>query len=309
MTKQLTFSQALIGYELAAQARHLSPHTLSDYQNTFRKFQDYLDDDPPIAEIMHTQIAGFLSIQEVSKKTILNYHTGLSALWTWAVDEDLVPDNIVHRVERSKPEKPAIVPLSQADVQAMLAALGRSRSYARPGKKESSHALPNPERNRAIILLLLDTGIRASELCGLHIHHVDMRNSRIVVENGKGDKGRPIPFSARTGQAIWRYLATRKDDAAGDFLFVTETGRPLDRTQLRKTLIKIGKRAGVSSAHPHRWRHTFAIEYLRNVKDPYGLQALLGHATMEMVKTYLKIAETDLEKNHKIGSPVDHWKL
>ena len=169
--------------------------------------------------------------------------------------------------------------------------------------------MPNPERNRAIILLLLDTGIRASELCDLRIHHADLRNYLVHVENGKGDKGRTIPFSPRTGQAIWKYLALRKDDSAGDPLFVTSSGRPIDRTHLLKTIVTIAKRAGVENADIHRWRHTMAIEYLRNVKDPYGLQMILGHTTMDMVRTYLSIAEADLVRNHKIGSPVDHWKL
>jgi integrase len=107
---------------------------------------------------------------------VLNYHIGLSALWTWAVAEDLAPEQVVQKVKCAKPEKKAIKPYSEVDVKAMLAALGRSRSYTRPRKGETSHSLLNQERNRAMILLLLDTGVRAEALCGLKMHDLDVKN-------------------------------------------------------------------------------------------------------------------------------------
>jgi integrase/recombinase XerD len=308
MKTQVTFSQAVEGYLLAAHARHLSQNTLQEYTNTYRKFLAYSDSDPPIKKITTHQVESFLANQPVSKKTILNYHTGLSALWTWAVNEDLVDRNILHKIRRPKPEKRSIVPYTQADIKMMLGALSQSRIYTRPGRKESSHAILHPERNRAIILLLLDTGIRASELCNLQINHVDLQNQRLTVL-GKGSKERTIPFSSRTGQAIWRYLTQRKKDTTGDPLFVTIHGRHVTRDQILKAIQRIGKRVGIEGVNLHRFRHTFAINFLRNGGDPWSLQMILGHSTMEMVKTYLALAQADLEKSHQIASPVDNWRL
>ena len=304
----ISFSQAVDGFLLAANARHLSQHTIKDYLTTFRKFHVFLDDDPPISAITAKHVEAFLAAQEVSNKTVLNYHIGLSALWTWCVKEELVNEHILHKVERPKPEKRQIKPYTQTEVKDMLASLTHSRFYSRPGKRESNHSLRNAERNRAMIYLLLDTGVRASELSNLHIHHVNVRNRTIMVM-GKGNKERIIPFSARTGQVLWRYLAQRKGDSAGDFLFVTEEGRRLERTRILRIIQVIGERAGVYGANVHRFRHTFAINYLRNGGDAYSLQLMLGHSTMEMVKNYLDIVQGDLEKNHKIASPVDNWRL
>jgi integrase/recombinase XerD len=308
MKKQFSFSMAVEGYLLAATARHLSEHTLLDYSYTFRKFHTFLHDDPPIASITAHQVEAFLAVQKVSKKTILNYHIGLSALWTWVVQEGLAPTHILHQVARARPEKKSIVPFSEADVRAMLGALGSSKLYSRPYRRENTHSLPNQERNRAIILMLLDTGMRASELCELRIHHVDVRNRRLTVF-GKGSKERTLPFSARTGQALWKYMALREKDTAGDSLFMTMGEGAMDRDRLLKTLMAIGKRAGVGDVNVHRFRHTFAINYLRNGGDAYSLQMMLGHSTMEMVKTYLALAQADLEKTHKMASPVDNWRL
>jgi site-specific recombinase XerD len=105
MKRLISFSQAVQGYLLAAQARRLSEHTLADYVNTFRKFQAFMEGDPPLESISAHRVEAFLGVQEVSKKTILNYHIGLSALWTWAVHEEIVREHIVHKVERARPEK------------------------------------------------------------------------------------------------------------------------------------------------------------------------------------------------------------
>lgn len=308
MNKSITFSQVVEGYWLHAEARHLSPHTLSDYKNTFKKFAAFLAADPPFTSITAKTIEAFLAAQTVSKKTILNYHTGLSALWTWAVGDRLARSNVVHQVEPPKPEKHDIVPFTEADLRAILSALIYSIPYIRPGKVQCRHKLPFADRNRAIILILLDTGIRASELCDIKLHDVDIRNRRITVF-GKGDKGRTIPFSAPTGQAIWKYVATRKETRLDEPLIATSANHPMDRVQLRRLLESAGRRAGVQGVYPHRFRHTFAITFLRNGGDPYSLQAILGHAAFETVKIYIRLAQIDLDNSHRRASPVENWRL
>ena len=301
-------SQAISGYQLDAAARHLSRHTLADYNNTFAKFMDYLDDDPTIDSISSTLVKSFLASRSVSKKTVLNYHTGLSALWAWAVDADLVEINILHTVQRPRPEKRVINELSREQVEAMFSALDRSRDFSRPGQRSCSVALPNSDRNRAILILFLDTGIRVSELCELTIDRCDLRGRKIIVF-GKGAKERQIPISARTAQVIWKYLSKRSDARMNDFLFVTRENLPITRKNCLDMLTDLGERAGVPNVHPHRLRHTFAINYLRNGGDVYTLQDILGHTTLDMVKNYLHIARTDVAASHRKASPVANWRL
>jgi site-specific recombinase XerD len=305
---QIKFSQAVEGYTLHAQARHLSWHTIADYHNTFRKLGAFLAADPPIPDITTVQLREFFSACTVSNKTLINYRTGLSALWTWALKEKLVTANIVHDVQSPKAEDRAVEPFTEADVRAMLGALDKSKIYRRPGQRPTNHSLATATRNRAIILLLLDTGVRASELCELTIVHCDIKNRTIKVF-GKGAKERILPFSPSTGQAIWRYLATRKDARMNETLIATPDGRPLGRDDLRRLIFNIGERAGVHGAHPHRFRHTFAINFLRNGGNAYALQMALGHASMDMVRKYLALAQTDIAAAHLIASPVANWRL
>lgn len=307
---RLTLSQAIQGFNLTQQARGLSPHTIQDYNNTLIKFQTHLEKDYLMEEITARHVELFLAGYQakVKKKTLLNYHTGLAALWTWAMKERIAAEHVPHLVTPPRPEEVDIVPYNEQDIRAMLNSLHRSKRYGRPGKKVSDHAVPFPERNRALILLLLDTGIRAEELCTIRMQHVDKRNQRIYIF-GKGAKERHVSFSSRTHQALWRYLTTRPDIQNNDALFVTESGREFKRTRLLKLLKNIGRRAGVNDVTVHRFRHTFAIQYLRNHGDPYTLQKLLGHSTLDMVKRYLAIAQADVEAAHRLASPVDNWAL
>ena len=307
---QLTLSQALEGYFIAASARRLSPHTLADYDNTYRKFERFLDDDPPLAGITAGTIRQFLNSQNgVTATTLLNYHAGLAALWTWALKEELVDRHVVRDVDRPKPEKRAITPYTEADLQAMLSACTHTRTYARPRKRACSNIRPTARRDSAIILLLVDTGIRASELCSLRMRDIDLKNRSILVM-GKGAKERRLPFEPNTARAIWRYLSQRDDtDRDISHLFTTRHDTGLDRHVLRRLLHRIGERAGVPGANVHRFRHTFAIEFLRNYPDVFALKAILGHTSMTMVNRYLEIAQADIQRTHRHGSPVANWGL
>jgi len=146
-------------------------------------------------------------------------------------------------------------------------------------------------------------------LCELTHHSLDIKNARVKVL-GKGAKERSVPFSPRTGQAIWKYITANNADRLPDeAIFQNQQNRPLNRDRLLKILRVIGDRAGISNVHPHRFRHTFAVNYLRNGGDPWSLQRMLGHETMEMVSRYLRIAQADLDASHRRASPVDHWRL
>jgi site-specific recombinase XerD len=308
-TKTYSLSAVIEGYLMSLGARHLSQNTVDDYTRTLHKFATFLVTDPPVHEITSKHVEQFLaSFKDLSNKSLLNYHIGLSALWTWLVREEIVSENIIRKLTPPKPTKKEVVPFTEAEVKAMLSALNRSKVYRRDGRNVD-HALGSMERNRAILLLMLDTGLRASELCELKIEDLDTRNHRIFVRMGKGMKERLLPFSPRTGQMLWRYLAGRKDTQPGDPLFVGRLNRPITRTKLAEMCAGIGKRAGVQNVHPHRFRHTFAIQYLRNGGNAYTLQMMLGHSSFESVRIYLRLAQVDLDTVHRRASPVDGWRL
>ena len=149
MKTQLTYSQAVEGFLLDARAERLSPDTIRNYTLTLRRFGEWLAEhpersaaDPPLAAITADHVAQFMAslaaprehpgvaprpAVPLSKKTALNYHAALGALWTWAVHEQVVQSHVIHAVPRPRPEKRAISPLTEADCKLLLAACGRPR--------------------------------------------------------------------------------------------------------------------------------------------------------------------------------------
>lgn len=310
-SKTMTLEQAVEGYLLNIRARRLTKDTISYYTRIMHLVVKHFPKETLFADITVEDLEEFLAAQDgVSDKTVLNYHTVLSSLYTWATSRrpPLATDHLMRQITRPKPEQRIIQPLTESEVRAMLNNTDKSHAYSRPGKRTCTHTIPNAQRNRAIILLLVDTGIRASELCTLKINDINLKTFRVHVF-GKGKKEREVRMCARTSEAIWKYLTERPDARPEDPLFITSQGNAFTRNRLGRIIENIGERAGINDPHPHRFRHTFAVQFLRNGGDPYTLQDLLGHETMDMVRRYLHLAQVDLDAGHRLASPVDNWRL
>lgn len=310
--KQITFSQSIEGYMLHANSRRLSRHTIADYGNTFRKFRGFLaPEDPPVAEITVERVEGFLAAQDhLSNKTLLNLHTGLSALWTWAVKKGIAQEHILHQVARPRPEVKVIEIFTEEEVQKVLNGCARSRSYRHPRKRKCSNPRPSAARDRAIVLMLLDSLVRVSELCEALISRTDLARGTIKIVKTKVKKERYVPISSETADAIWYYLSIRRTPKPryADFLFLNRDGRPLNKDSLGKVLRELGRKVGVST-NAHKFRHTGATLFLRNGGDVFSLQAILGHSTMNMVRRYVHLSKVDIETAHRRASPVYNWDL
>lgn len=327
----MNISRAIDGFLLSKRVQGCSPNTLRNYRLDLRRFCEFLDGDPELHQIDADRIRAFLEhlmttrLEQpgvaprpaviLSAKSLRNVHTTLSSLWTWAMGEGYVSEHVPRAVQVPNPEPPAIEPFTEAEVRRLLDSLAYSLPWRSSPETQSEIPKRRQERDRAILLFLLDTGVRASELCRLRVGDVDFdRGSAITRGKGRMNIGqgkeRIVRFSAITGRAISRYLLERDALNAHEApLFTDRTGRRLERRGLSKHLKRLGQRAGVARCYPHRFRHTFAITYLRNGGDIYTLQELLGHTTLEMVRRYLHLAQTDIVQAHHRASPVSNWRL
>lgn len=307
----MRFSDALEGFWLERR-RGYSEHTVRDYSVTFRRFRQFIG-DANVDGLSADDVRRFLdSMQQrygLSDKTLCNYWTALSAFWTWAEAELGVAHVIRGRVARPDYRRPQIVPYRMEDVTAMIQACARAEGWRTSTGKVVRGKRPTADRDRAIIVLLLDTGLRASELCNLQIRDYDRERGSVYVRDGKNGKDRTVYVGDGAKRAIWRYLLGRRDARDNAPLFATGSGRHIDRNNLRQTLQRIGKRAGVSGVTVHRFRHTFAITFLRNGGNLLALQELLGHEKLDTVRIYARLASVDLERAQRAASPADGWNL
>ncbi|NCP87785.1 MAG: hypothetical protein CO094_05720, partial [Anaerolineae bacterium CG_4_9_14_3_um_filter_57_17] len=302
-----TLQQAVNDFFDAKRAQRLSENTLLDYDGILKKFIASIGETQEIDQITAKEIVRYLASLKVSKKRVKNVHITLSSLWTWAVADGICQIHILHTIKSPRPEKRVIAPLEQQDMEALLASTEQSLAYQRPGQSICQNILPTSSslRDRAILLFLLDTGARATELCKVKVKDIGIQG---VYLQGKGAKERIVPLSEPSRKAIDLYLKTRKTNLS-DYVFVTSRKTPMTRDALYQLVERIARRAGILQVHPHRFRHTFAINFLRNGGDAFALQMILGHETLEMVKRYLAIAKTDIQRAHVKASPVTNWGL
>lgn len=333
MVNQVSLFEVFDGFVLSKRASGKSPNTLISYKNTRKKLQLYFQDrDPVFADLKRADWVAFLAwLQDdyvsssggvapreptpLSPKSVYNLYTDLSALYTWATSPGiaLVSEHVIHTIECPEFEPPDIQAYTQQEVEAMLKACDHTTTWK---TRETQTKRPTAQRDRAAIMLLTSTGIRAEELCNIKLKDVDLtRRSILVAGKGRGrdKKQRTVFFGKRTAQALWLYTTNRLSDKDPEArLFTvgpTDDPRPLRKDILRRILIRIGDRAGVKNVTTHRFRHTFAINYIRNGGDPFTLQAQLGHTSLEIVRRYTRIAETDCENAHITADPVDNWRL
>jgi site-specific recombinase XerD len=159
-------------------------------------------------------------------------------------------------------------------------------------------------RDRAILLLLLDCGLRVSEAAGLRLG--DLRPDGTLKVRGKGSKERIVPVGGTARTAIVRYIGQRGAGAPDEALFLGRRG-PLDGRGMQQVMKRLKLRAGITGrCSPHSLRHTFARSYLVNGGDMFSLQRILGHTTLDMVKRYVALAELEIVRRlHAAASPAD----
>lgn len=307
----MDFLTALEGYWLARK-RGFSPHTISDYSVTFKRFAKHVGSQP-LTDITSAEIHKFLNRlqdkERLSDKTLSNVWAALSSFWTWAEEELKAPHPMRGAVRRPEWRRPEIQPYTKAEILAMLAATEHAAGYRTRTGRRISAPRPTALRDRTILVVLVDTGIRSSELCHLTVCDYEQDSGRMLIRHGKGNKRRTV-YIGQTGQKyLWRYLTGRGSVKAGDPLFATRTGTSLDRGELLNMITATARRAGVSHANVHKFRHTYAITFLRNGGNVLELQRLLGHEKMDTLRIYVELAQTDLATAQAHASPADNWGL
>lgn len=305
---------AIEGFWLAKR-REFSVNTVNDYSLHFRRLQKYLGANREFESITTEEIHGFLNQCKtkfkLGPKTMSNVWTALSSLWTWAEMEPSLrsPHIIRGQVKRPQFRRPPIEPYSEAEVKALLEACDNMRVWIPAHQRYTVGGRKTVHRDRALIVTLLDTGVRASELANLLIGDYDSKSGRLHVRQGKGGKDRHV-FLGQSGQRVlWRYLNTRKGTRAGDPLFATRENTPLNRGALLLLIKRLAERAQVPHADVHRFRHTFAVNFLRNGGNVLELQRLLGHEKLDTVNIYVRLAQSDLSEAQRVASPADRWRL
>lgn len=229
----------------------------------------------------------------VKSRTVKDVHGALRTFFRFLVAEGYIPGSPMEGLRPPIHRPDQIQPFTEEQVQALL---------------KASKASQQPKRDEALLLFMLDSGVRVSELCELDFQDVDIVNRKAIVR-GKGNKHRAIYFSRETGRVLWRYLRERELEPESP-LFESKRGERLTRYGVRQILERLGETAKIEAVRcsPHTVRHTFAVMFLRAGGSVFTLKEMLGHTDLAMTNRYVTLAQADIQNQHRQFSPVQALK-
>ncbi|MGQ0601061.1 MAG: tyrosine-type recombinase/integrase [Anaerolineales bacterium] len=169
----------------------------------------------------------------------------------------------------------------------------------------------NGARQYAIIMLMLDTGLRIGEVAELRLPNLNL-DHRQLKAMGKGQKERVVPFGQRTAQALVRYIQLRRATprrSEVNQVFLAPDGEPMSRSSLEHVIRRPRIASDIPRLHAHLLRHTFAVNYLSNGGDLHTLQLILGHESLIVTQRYLQLTNNFIQARYETSSPMDKLKL
>jgi integrase/recombinase XerC len=279
-------------------AANRSDATIEFYADKLQRFLAYLDDqaisDPrqlsaPVLREYLLQLG-----ESHTSGGVHAYWRAIRAIVRFLVREEAIDRNPLDKMRSPKLDQELLDPVPLETISALLETCDKSIL----GK-----------RDKAIILTLLDTGLRAGEMTALNIGDIDLNDGSVTVYKSKGRKGRFSFVGRRARKAIAAYLRTRQEDGSHQPLWLSYQ-RDGERTRLqydglRDIVRRRAKQAGVAPPSLHGFRRSFAITMLRNGADLVSLSRMMGHGSLPVLTRYLKQIKEDLSEVHAQHSPAD----
>lgn len=239
--------------------------TVRRYERELTKFHQY--DHTPIRHITVFNIRQYLGSEKergVSESTLRGLRDVFHAYFGWLHREGLLPMNPCGNLRQIKGRIEEREPFTDIELE-----------------KLRGNCITIKEK--ALISFLLSTGCRVGEVVSIDRKEVDFQN-RCIKVCGKGEKERYVYFTEVTAMYLKQYLETRDDDI--DALFVNKFRKRLTARGIEERIKNIGERAGVKKVFPHRFRHTFATNLIRNGMPIQEVAVLMGHSKIDTTKVY-----------------------
>jgi integrase/recombinase XerD len=281
----------------SCRAKNLSERTVEWYEEKSRRFAEWCSQDgaPDVANLTASHLDAFLiEIKDrgYAPQTVRGFAQVVKTLCRFGYRRGFIADDLAVDLEMPKAPQRIISTFTDDQLAALVAAPDMRRWIG--------------VRDRAILLTMLDTLARASELATLTASSVDLAQ-RVIKVLGKGGRERQLPLGAITSRALHRYRASVEDLRSDDPFFISCRGKPLDRQYLRAIVAGYGEKAGITGVRcsPHTLRHTGAKRFILAGGDVFTLQRLLGHTSLAMVRRYVELAAVDVALQHARFSPVD----
>lgn len=261
--------------------------TLRAYFGSIRWLQDHMQSNTPLLKATANDIRCVLAIGMTKHNWTATHANNNRRYWssfyTWCHDEGLIPKNPMRQVKAIKGVRVIRMPFTEEEMEKMRNAC-------------------LDLRERAMLEFLFSTACRVSEMQALNRSDINFERKEVKVF-GKGQKERIVYLNAKAVLYLSEYLATRTDDCEALFAGLRFNSKNqfyrLGVSGVELAIRRLGKRADVKSAHPHRFRHTAATLALKRGMPIEQLRLMLGHENIDTTLIYAKVNDSTLRMNHE----------
>ncbi len=275
--------------------REYSKNTISAYKNDLRSFKEFLNGRDPL-EVTKRDIFEFLmklSKRRLKPTTLRRKISSVRSFYAFLLREGKIEKDPTVDISLPKKDKRLPEVLSLEEIEKILNAIPENSFRGK--------------RDRAIVELLYSCGLRVSELTGLKVKDIDMKNGFLKCF-GKGSKERIVPFGERAKDVLKKYLKEReKKGITSEYLFVSRKGERILRQFINAILNKYARKARIrKKVHPHMLRHSFATHLLERGADLRSVQELLGHVDISTTQIYTHLTKERLREVYLSSHPL--WR-
>jgi site-specific recombinase XerD len=309
----MTLQDALVAYKTYARAEGKSPKTIRFISQSVDYFARFLGVEyQDISNITANDLRRFvITLQDKTKyshhpfnkpqrvklspQSIQTYCRGIKTFFSFLHREGFLDSNPMEKVRMPKAPEIVVATLSDKEIERLL---------SQPDKHTDRGF-----RDYAILLTLVDTGLRLSELASLRVGDINYEQNLLQVM-GKGSRERYVPFGMRVAKVLMTYQLKHRPEPIGtDNFWLRHDGQPLPASRIEKLVSAYGKRAGLKRCYAHKLRHTSSVMYLRNGGDVFSLQRKLGHRSLAMTRRYSNLADVDVRDKHLKHGVVDRLRI
>ena len=273
--------------------RHLSPHTISSYRRDLDSFFTFLKEkNDSWEEVQDHQVRGFVAQERrrgLSARSIQRALSSIRSFFNYLLDEEVVETNPAANI--SSPKSTQLLPKAlDTDL------VKRLLDFKPQGDIEI--------RDKAMVELLYSSGLRLSELCGLNMESISIKE-RLCRVVGKGNKTRDLPVGEKAIQSLrdWLLVTENISSDANKALFLNKNGKRISTRSVQLRLERLSKKRGLPMVNPHMLRHSFASHILESSGDLRAVQEMLGHSDIGTTQIYTKLDFQHLSKVYDDAHP------
>lgn len=230
--------------------------------------------------------------QKLSRITVNTYMTHLRTFVIYLFDNGYIETNLFSKIQIVKKPKKIKDILTEEQIEKVLISFTNCELSV---------------RNECIFLLMVDSGLRLSEVCNLNIQDVSLTNNMLKINESKGFKDRYVPISLLLKKSIYKYMTFYRvpDTIDNNALLLSKDKMRMTEKAVTGVICRIRKKMQFNKFSPHMLRHTFATRYIINGGDMFSLQLILGHEDLSTCRKYVHLARYYMQSDFSKLSTCD----